>query len=543
MENHSWDQIPNMPIYAYLEQTARQHADKTAITFYGKKITFAEVFENIDRTAKALIAYGIGKDDVVAASLPGIPEGMYLIYAINKIGAVYCAFDCRSKNEEIKQTMQTFRPKLCIVPDFQVAECHDITDCPIVHINPIYTLGAAEKVYSLVANTFTGRYRVIARNPQLTAYAAFIEKGSSVEEIPQAAASNDLFGYFYTSGTTFGRKSVMLTNRNVNAAAVIQRDSHPGIIPGEVLLNIMPLFTCYSVTLAMHLPFICGVGIQLIPLLDPKKMKKVLLQTKPNYMITVPAHWEYFSRENFKGCDLSFLKLIIVGGDTMKPEFREKLNGIFAATGAGDPLHVGYGLTETASTAVAAIGDPPVTSVGRALPFMELAICDPDTNRVLPAGEEGEICICGPTVCKGYFGDQEATDRLLKTHEDGRLWLHSGDRGYLDENGALYFCERYKRMYVRFDGTKVSPYSIEQGIAGCPIVANVLVVAITDTDHTHGKCPKAYIVLKEGVEEKGAEDTIRKYCKKNLDQHMQPKEIVITDKLPHTKNGKLRYFE
>lgn len=543
MGNNSWDQIPDVSVYSYFAECSGQYADQAAITFYGKKITFAQMHENIDRTAKALIAYGIGKDDVVAASLPGMPEGIYLIYAINKIGAVYCAFDGRAKNEEIKETVATFKPKLCVIPSFQIAECLDITQCPIVYINPIHTLGAVEKVYSLIANVGTGRTSVCARNSQLTPYDTFIQKGQSVEHIPQAVASNDLFGYFYTSGTTYGRKSVILTNRNVNAAVVIQRDAHPGIVPGEVLLNIMPLFTCYSVTLAMHLPFICGVSIQLVPLLDPKKMKKILLQTKPNYMITVPAHWEYFSRESFKNCDLSFLKLIIVGGDTMKQEYREKLTGIFKATGAGDPLHIGYGLTETASTAVAAVGDSPVTSVGCALPYMELAICDPNTNEKLPVGQEGEICICGPTVCQGYFKDREATDRLLKSHNDGKLWLHSGDRGYMDETGALYFCERYKRMYVRFDGTKVSPYSIEQGIAQCPIVDNVLVVAIADTDHTHGQCSKVYIVLKEGVNAKHAEDVIRKYCKKNMDEHMQPKEIVITDKLPHTKNGKLRYFE
>lgn len=543
MENHSWEQIPEMSVYSFLEHSARQHEDKNAITFYGRKFSFADIFRMIDEIAKALVAHGIQKDDVVAASLPGMPEGICLIYAINKIGAIYCAFDCRAKNEEIKETMATFRPKLCIVPNFQMAEFRDITDCPIVYVSPIHSLGIIEKGYSLVANTFTGRYAVCARNRQIISFHKFMAKAKTVEHYEQAESSSGIFGYFYTSGTTYGRKSVMLSNRNINAAVIIQRDAHPGIVPGEVLLNIMPLFTCYSVTLAMHLPFICGVGIQLIPLLDPKKMKDVLLQTKPNYMITVPAHWEYFAQESFDGCDLSFLKLIIVGGDTMKPEFREKLTGIFQATGAGDPLHVGYGLTETASTAVAAVGDPPVASVGKALPFMELAICDPDTKQVLPVGEEGEICIWGPTVCRGYYNDQEATDRLLKTHEDGKLWLHSGDRGYLDETGALYFCERYKRMYVRFDGTKVSPYSIEQGIAECPIVENVLVVAITDTDHSHGKCPKAYIVLKEGTDAKNAEDVIRKHCKKHMDQHMQPTQIVITDKLPHTKNGKLRYFE
>lgn len=531
-----------LSVYEYFAKYAQQYSEETAISFYGRDFSYTHLFSKIDETARALLAWGIQKDDVVAASLPGIPEGIYLIYAINKIGAIYCAFDCRAKREEIEDTFRTFSPKLCIVPNFQVKELRDITDCPIVYISPIHALGKAEKLYSIPANFFTGRDFVRARNPQIIPYSRFLRKAKAVGTYQNHSSSSGVFGYFYTSGTTFGRKSVILTNQNINAAAAIQRAANPSIQPGETLLNIMPLFTCYSVTLAVHLPLLCGVSINLIPLVDTKKLKKTLLQHKPNFLITVPAHWEYFIQENFQNCDLSFIKQIIVGGDTIKPEFREKLNRIFHTHGAGEPLLVGYGLTETASTAAAAFGVPE-NSVGRALPFMELAICDPKTWQALPAGEEGEICICGPTVCGGYFNDKAATERLLRKHMDGRLWLHSGDRGYLDDTGALYFCERYKRMYVRFDGTKISPYSIEQVIAACPQVDQVLVVAVTDTAHSHGMCPKAYIVPKKAKNKKVAHVAIQKYCKKHLDMHMQLGHIVITDRLPHTKNGKLRYFE
>lgn len=542
MNDHSRDIVSGeLSVYAYLKQCTKQYNEDTAISFYGRQFSYAHLFSKIDETARALIACGIQKDDVVAASLPGIPEGIYLIYAINKIGAIYCAFDCRAKREEIEETFRTFSPKLCIVPNFQVKELQDITDCPIVYISPIHALGRIEKFYSVPANFFTGRDFICARNRQIITYARFIRKAKTVRSYPDNISSSGIFGYFYTSGTTFGRKSVILTNQNINAAAMIQRTANPSIQQGQTLLNIMPLFTCYSITLAIHLPLLCGVSVNLIPLVDTKKLKQSLLQHKPNYLITVPAHWEYFVQESFEGCDLSFIKQIIVGGDTMKPEFRQKLNSIFRTHGAGEPLLVGYGLTETTSTTTAAFSAPE-GSVGRALPYMQVAICDPETGKVLPAGEEGEICICGPTVCGGYFKDKDATDQLLRKHEDGKLWLHSGDRGYLDNSGDLYFCERYKRMYVRFDGTKISPYSIEQIIAGCPLVKDVLVVAVSDTEHSHGMCPKAYIVLKNG-KIKNAAATIQKYCKKHLDMHMQPSVIVITNTLPHTKNGKLRYFE
>ena len=543
MNDHFQGQLPTgVSVYSCLEQCARQYADHTAIAFYGKTLTYRQLLDKIDETAKALIALGIQRDDVVAASLPGMPEGIFLIYAINKIGAVYCAFDCRSKREEIEETVRVFSPKLCVVPNFQVKELQNILTCPIVYISPIHFLGGVEKFYSIPANFFTGRDLACAKNKNIMKYDRFIRAGQSIGAYPTLSSSQDIFGYFYTSGTTFGRKSVILTNQNVNAAATIQKLANKDIRPGERLLNIMPLFTCYSVTLAMHLPLICGVCVDLIPLVNTKKMKKTLLNEKPNYIITVPAHWEYFVRDSFEGCDLSFMKLIVVGGDTMSPEFRDRLNGIFETYGCCKPLRFGYGLTETASTATAALSVPE-SSVGQALPCMQLGIFDPDTGKALSAGQEGEICICGPTVCRGYFRDPEATEKLLKLHDDGKLWLHSGDRGYLDDTGALYFCERYKRMYVRFDGTKISPYSIEQVIAACPQVEQVLVVAVADTAHSHGMCPKAYIIPKKSKSKKAAHAAIQKYCRKHLDMHMQLAQIVISDSLPHTKNGKLRYFE
>ena len=181
-------------------------------------------------------------------------------------------------------------------------------------------------------------------------------------------------------------------------------------------------------------------------------------------------------------------------------------------------------------------------SVGRHLKNTLVRIYDNDKKRFLPAGEIGEICIFGPTLCKGYFKEEKMTARLLQMHDDGRVWLHSGDRGYLDEDGNLYFCEREKRMYVRFDGTKISPYSIENVINSCDIVKRCMVVAVKDSAHSHGKCAKAIVELNDGVDAKKAHDTLRKFFHKNLDRHMIPNEISIVKQLPYTKNGKLDYF-
>lgn len=532
----------NKSVYEYMSSCADRYKEKTAISYYGKAFTYAEMLKRIDEFASALKAFGVGKNDVVASSLPGMPEGVFLIYAINKIGAVYCAFDCRSKGDEIKDMLDTFSPKLCFVPDFQVKEFRDVYDSAVVHISPIHCLGGFMRFSEAWANFFRGRTLFYHTHKNFISYEKFISK-SSCEHVSCEKSEGDVFGYFYTSGTTYGRKSVILTNENINAAAIQQTKANGAIEAGDSILNIMPLFTCYSVTLAMHLPLINGVSISLVPLVNTKKFKNLIIRHKPNYIITVPAHWEYFINNDFDGCDLSFLKTVIVGGDSIDASYRKKLDKIFADCKAEAKINVGYGLTETASTTTKEIkGVASNGGVGIPLSNTLVKIYDAQTDSFLPYGEKGEICISGPTVCKGYYKDREMTEKLLKIHNDGRVWLHSGDIGYVDESGTLFFCERLKRMFVRFDGSKISPYSIEQAILQCPVVKRCLVVAIDDKAHSHGKCAKAFVVLQDNVKKDASKKILDSFIKANLDEHMLPREIEIVEKLPYTKNGKLDYF-
>ena len=529
----------NLSIFQHLEREYKRFENSVAISYYGKQITYHEMFFEIDRVARALKACGVKKDDVVAASLPGIPEGIYLIYAINKIGAIYCAFDCRAKASEIMETVAVFKPKICFVPDFQLPEAKDITSCPVVCVDPTHSIGGVVAKSEKIRNFFTGRSRLMSHQKNLILWDSFISKALYCSDAYPEKSSNNVFGYFYTSGTTYGRKSVIITNENVIAAA---SQYAVGLESGNSILNIMPLFTCYSVTIAMHLPLSIGIRVIIIPLAKPKNLKKIILHEKPNYMISVPAHWEYFIKDPPRGVDLSFLKRVTVGGDVVSSEYEARLNKIFAECGSQARLLSGYGLTETTSAAAFTFGDRPRGSVGQPLLHTKITIRDVNTGEVLEPFCRGEICINGPTVCKGYFNEDKLTQKLLQTHENGTLWLHSGDIGYCDENGNLFFCERMKRMYVRFDGTKISPYSIEQVILRSPIVERCLVVAIRDEKHSHGMCAKTFIVLKKGTSKQNARKLLNSYFVRELDEHMIPREIEFVDKLPYTVNGKLDYF-
>ena len=398
------------------------------------------------------------------------------------------------------------------------------------------------KFPSFFSDFFTGRDYIYITHKNIIPYDKFIKSYSEYKTTSCEKSSDDIFGYFYTSGTTYGRKSIILTNENINAAVLQQKNANKYINEGDSILNIMPLFTCYSVTLAVHLPLICGVRVNLIPLVNIRNFKKILISQKPNFIITVPAHWEYFIKEDFNNCDLSFLKMVTVGGDVVDSSYEDKINSILKKCNSKAFLSKGYGLSETASTATVNLDRDFKEGVGYPLANTLIKIYDSDKKEFLSYGMIGEICIYSPTVCKGYFKDEKMTNELLQLHDDGKIWLHSGDMGYMDENGRLYFCERKKRMYVRFDGTKVSPYSIEKVIDNCNIVKQCMVVSIKDSEHSHGMCAKALIVLNEGVNENKAEEKLHKFFQENLGQHMIPKEIVIVKQLPFTKNGKRDYF-
>ena len=199
-------------------------------------------------------------------------------------------------------------------------------------------------------------------------------------------------------------------------------------------------------------------------------------------------------------------------------------------------------MSETTSVGTIPDINTPKGSVGKPQCFTTIGIFNEQTLMPVECGEKGEICFMGPTVCDGYYDAPSTTAELLQKHPDGNVWLHSGDIGYMDKDGYIYFCERKKRMYVRFDGTKVSPHSIETVILRHPDVEHCLIVPINDTDHTHGMCAKAMIVLRKGANKKTAKVGIQKYMHKNLGEHMMPKQVEIVEKLPYTKSGKLDCF-
>lgn len=532
-----------MSIYQLLRTSCTPYGDRPALNYYDKTVTYSQLLQGIDQAAAALQRMQVGKGDVVVVALPAVPEAVYLFYAINKLGAVFCGMDCRLTGDEIEKVVEQVKPKACFVADFQLKQFEKIHSTQVVCISFVKAISWISDVASFFADLFLGRKKMMAQRRNVIGYPKFIKNADKLT-VPEDAdvKPEDTAAYFYTSGTTHGRKCVVLTNENFNASVLQYSFSQPDFKETGRFCSIMPLFTCYGISLGTHLPLICGMQIRMVPLFFGKNMKKLLVEEKPGYIITVPAHWDHFVKDKFDKVDLSFLRGAIVGGDKLDEGSENRLNEIFKKCNSKAKVMRGYGLTEASTAVTIQPPETPKGSVGRALCWSEIGIFDPDTMQPLPAGEEGEICVCGPNLCQGYLDDPEATAKLLRRHADGKKWLHTGDIGYLNEDGFLFFCQRSKRIYVRFDGTKISPYATEQKLLQCDVVERCLVVAIDDTKHIHGKCARAYIVVREGVTEATALAAVKKYANANIAAYMRPEEYRIVDRLPTTSNGKLDYF-
>ena len=245
-----------------------------------------------------------------------------------------------------------------------------------------------------------------------------------------------------------------------------------------------------------------------------------------------------------KNADLSFLITPAVGGDGMNIKLEKKANVFLKQHRAPNSIIKGYGLTEQCSLAAACINDiNEIGSVGIPLPQNIISIFEPDTGEELQYNQRGEVCISGPTTMLGYFNNEKATNEIIRVHEDGRDWIHTGDIGYMSEDGMLFIDGRIKRMIIRNDGFKVFPFNIETAIKSHEDVEECIVVGVRDSKYSQGYLPMAHIVLKRQHDK--SERLIRKeilnLCREKLPEYAQPINLKFRKELPYTSIGKVDF--
>ncbi len=532
-------ELPKCTAYQYMRQLNSDRLNEPALHYYGRDITHRELLERIEECASAFVAMGVKKGDIVSFLSVAVPETIASIYALNKIGAAANTIDPRMDINTIKKMVNASGSNILVTIDVAFPKVEKIRN----EINPdtiiVQSASASLPFFKKVAMKIVTKTK-IEYSDTLMKWETFIKKGVNVkaEEVPYEGDAT--VAITYTGGTTGIPKGTMLTNDSMNA--VVLNFMYCGVDrkDNDRYLGIIPVFSAYGMVCGMHMPLCMRLTLVPIPKFVPTTIGKLVKTFRPQVIISTPVFIELLiGSKEVKNMDLSFLHTLASGGDTMNEGLEAKLTQFIKDHNMKYPLAQGYGMTELSAAASfcankiykpGSVGIPSLTTT--------VSIFDPGTGEELSYNQIGEVCITGPSMMKGYFQSQEETDIIMRKHDDGKVWIHSGDVGYMDDDGFLFIKGRIKRMITRFDGHKVFPINMEGLIGGRKEVKNCSVIGVNDRVHSQGQYPLALVEFVAGVDKDAACREIFRFCDEQIEERGKPVAVLAIDEIPLTGMGK-----
>ena len=533
--------LPECTIYEYLYEKNKMHLDDVAMVYVGRNITYRELFGNINKTAVAFSEEGIGPDDIVTIIAPSIPEIIYSFYALNKLGAVSNFIDPRKSLGEVEEALSVMKTKACIVLDDMWEKFYEVLN---KHASLLISVTIADSL-PVIPKTLVWLKRKMKRHQEIISWKELRAKYvNSPKEVISYYQPNKMALLEYTGGTTGVSKAVMLSNENVNS--VVEQTVYSGvpIKRGESWLAIAFPFTAYSIICSQHMPLSLGVKAYLCFDLDVKKIEKQLKKTRANHMANTPIVWEQLTNsKSAKNMNFGFIIAPTVGADSLNIQKEREINTFLENHNCKYKLLKGYGMTEVGS-GVCITPNNEVNKLGSVgIPFNLtcVSIFDLETGEELPYGEQGEICMTGPSVMLGYYNNDKASQEVLRRHSDGQTWMHSGDLGHMDEDGFLYIDGRIKRMVINHMGFKIFAPVVEEVVCTVSEVEKCCVVGINDTVHNAGQVPVVFVIPRENANRYELRKDIMACCERQLPTYSYPQKIVFIEEFPYTSAAKVDY--
>ena len=531
-------------IYEFMKDNVGNDLSYYAFNYFENRITYDEFLQSIDVCAKALREFGVKKGDIITICMPNMPEAIYVFYACNKIGAVVDIIHPLSSPEQIKFYLNESKSNYLFLVDFNYEKVLDIISKTIVHKVILCSPSLSMPKLLSIGYRLTRGAKILKPEPNDEKYMTwrdFYQVGlNSNDNYVAKVKKDDLALILHSGGTTGTPKGIMISNYSFNAIAQQGAVNVIDVRPKDKIVTILPIFHGFGLGICVHTPLCLRVEVILMPEYDKNRFYKIWKKDKPNVILGVPTLWEaMLSNKKFKNIDMSNLKYIVSGGDYLSVQNELKINNFLHQHGAKVNICKGYGMTESvAATCYTFPGTNEPGSIGIPMVGNTYKIINPETGKEVLIGEEGEICVNGPTLMMGYLNNPKETKQILKRGLDGKKWLHTGDIGYISPNGVVYYTQRLKRMIV-VSGFNVYPANIEKVIATHPDVLQVCVIGIPHPYKIH--VPKAIIVLKKDADKKKVLNDLKELCKKELSVYSYPKEYEFRDSLPKTLYGKIDY--
>ena len=537
--------IPNISIYEQIKRTCLRYPNSVAIEYLGNKIKYKKFLKKIDRCAISFKYNGVKKGDIISICLPNVPEALICLYALNKIGAIGNMIHPLSAEEEIKESLISTKSKYLVMIDMFYSKTKNIISSTNVKKVIFVSASNSMKFYMKLPYKIMNikKYEHYHLNKLYTNWFLFNLKSLFVNKknIKFKKYTKNTPAVILHSGGTSGKpKNVVIQNRAFLLLTEQDKVIVKNMNVGEGCLAIMPNFHGFGLAVSMHVQIACGYKCILVPTFDPKKFDVLLNKTKPSIIFGVPTLFEaLINSNNVKNLDLSNLKYVISGGDTLPKTLEDAVNRYLIKHNADTIITQGYGLTEALSAIC--LGTKKINksgSIGIPMPGNYIKIINPATRERCKYNEVGEICIHNKALMLGYLNNETENNEALQMHDDGHIWLHTGDLGYMDEDGFTFYKGRSKRMII-CSGYNVYPSHIESVIESHPAVLQCSVVGMP---HPYKKeVPKAFIVLKSGFHGLFIKSEIKEFCKKNLEHHMVPYKFIYRKSLPKTKIGKVDF--
>ncbi|MGN0517323.1 MAG: class I adenylate-forming enzyme family protein [Acutalibacteraceae bacterium] len=531
-------------MFEAIELIAEKYPDQIAFDFMGKSTTYRKMIQETVRCAKALKTIGVREGDKVTIAMPNCPQAIYMFYAINLVGGIANMIHPLSAEKEIEFYLNESESVTAITLDQFYNKFENIRhNTKVVNIiiasvkdelsRPIkagYMLTEGRKIQKIPSDAPIIRWKDFMRLSKACFYNYKVKR-----------TADDPAVILYSGGTTGTTKGIVLTNGNFNALGKQIVATNPMFRVGDKMLAAMPLFHGFGLGVCIHSILSQGGRCILIPRFTAKSYAKQITKYKCNFIAGVPTLYEALLRlPSMEKADLSSLKGVFSGGDSLSIELKKKLDKFLYDHKAVIQVREGYGTTETVT---ACCLTPPHMfkegSIGLPFPDTYIKIVKPDTDEELPYGEEGEILLAGPTVMKEYANHPEETANTLRKHADGLTWVYTGDLGTMDDEGFVYFKGRAKRMIIS-SGYNIYPSQIENILDAHQMVQMSCVIGVPDPYKMQKV--KAFVKLAADVPaNEETRNTLLDYCRKNIAKYAMPYDIEFKDDMPKTLVGKVAY--
>ena len=532
--------LPQCSIYDYIRDCNIDNMERIAMNYYGTDITYGSMFNKIDEMAGTLQNIGIKENEVVTVCMVNAPDTVCLLFALNKIGAVANMVYGADSEEELSQHILDANSKIAFILDMFQDKFLSIADkCGLSKIVVTNITACMAPLTRIAAQIFKGlKPKKHPDDSRFSNWKVFFNETNLPSRSCHDSESPAVITY--TGGTTGGSKGAVLSNKAVISVAFQYSMSEKNLSRESTWMQVLPLFIAYGITSSLMVALSVGMK-QIIRIPMSESIAEFCKKFKPNHVLYSPAYWETLATEN-ADLDLSNFIAPTTGGDVLRPNVEEKVSKYLLEHGCSCPLMNGYGMTEVG--AGVSINFPHAHKFGSVgIPFAKniISAFDPNTGEEVKYGETGELCINAPSMMIGYLNNETETNGIIRTHSDGMAWVHSGDLGYIDEDGFVFVIGRMKRYFayaVNGVHKKIFCTDIEKTLLKCPLIENCAVVPIANEKTVQAAV--AYIILKDNADT-DSRNKVMEYGEKHLSGGYRPVKYYFVDKFLLTKIGKVDY--